>query len=56
MTNKDNKNLRNAKAEERKEEAIKAQSPGPKTAEMFKQETNDSKSKGTDEPNIIYHV
>ncbi|HEY7571897.1 MAG TPA: hypothetical protein VH796_11070 [Nitrososphaeraceae archaeon] len=48
MTNKDNKSLRNVKAEERKEEAIKAQSPGPNTAEMFRQEANDSKSKKAD--------
>jgi len=44
-----NKRQRKAKAEEHKEEAIKAQAPGPKTAEAFRQEANDKKVKNTDE-------
>jgi hypothetical protein len=39
----DNKTQRKAKVDERKEEAIKAQAPGPKTAEAFRQEAKDSK-------------
>jgi hypothetical protein len=53
MTNKDTKDLRNIKAEKRKEEAIKAQSPGPETSEVFEQEANDSKSKRSDKPNNL---
>ena len=37
-----------AKAEERKEEVIKAQTPGPKTAEVFRQEASNKKAKDTD--------
>jgi hypothetical protein len=44
-----NKRQRKAKAEEHKEEAIKAQTPGPKTAKVFRHETNDKKVKNTDE-------
>ena len=40
-----NKRQLKAKVEERKEEAIKAQTPGPKTAEAFRQEANDKKTK-----------
>ena len=43
-----NGRLRAAKAEERKEEVIKAQTPGPKTAEVFRQEASNKKAKGTD--------
>jgi len=44
-----NKRQQNAKAEERKDEAIKAQTPGPKTAEAFRQEANDKKTEDMDE-------
>jgi hypothetical protein len=44
-----NKRQRKAKAEEHKEEAIKAQAPGPKTAEAFRQEANDKKTEDIDE-------
>ncbi len=44
-----NKRQQNAKAEERKEEAIKAEAPGPKTAEAFRQEANDKKTEDMDE-------
>ena len=44
-----NKRQRKAEVEERKEEAIKAQAPGRKTAEAFRQEANDKKVKNTDE-------
>jgi hypothetical protein len=37
-----------AKAEERKEEVIKAQTPSPKTAEVFRQEASNKKAKDTD--------
>jgi hypothetical protein len=53
MTNKDTKDLRKVKAEERKKEAIKAQSPGPETSEVYEQETDDSKSKGSNKPNKL---
>ena len=47
--NKNNNSQREAKAaEERKEEVIKAQTPGPKTAEVFKQEASNKKAKDTD--------
>lgn len=52
MVNKDTSSLGNVKAEERKEEVIKAQSPGPETAEEFKQEAIDSK-KEADKPNKL---
>jgi hypothetical protein len=46
---KTNNNQREAKAaEERKEEVIKAQTPGPKTAEVFRQEASNKKAKDTD--------
>jgi hypothetical protein len=32
-------------AEDRKEEVIKAQTPGPKTAEVFRQEASNKKAK-----------
>ena len=51
MANKDTTGLRNLKAEELKEEVIKAQSPGPKTAEMFKQETIDNKKEADKQTN-----
>jgi hypothetical protein len=44
-----NKGQRKAKAEERKEEAINAQSPGPRTAEAFRQEANDKKTEDINE-------
>jgi hypothetical protein len=53
MTNKNTKDLRNVKTEERKEEAIKAQSPGPETSKVFEQEANNSKSKRSDKPNRL---
>ncbi|HEY7082814.1 MAG TPA: hypothetical protein VH500_24235 [Nitrososphaeraceae archaeon] len=53
MINKDTKDLRNVKAEELKEETIKAQSPGPETSEVFEQEANNSKSKESDKPNKL---
>ncbi len=53
MANKDTKGLRYIKAKERKEEIIKAQSPGPKTAGAFKQEAIDSKSKEADTTNEL---
>ena len=40
-----NKRQQNAKVEERKEEAIKAQAPGPKTAEAFRQEAKTKRPK-----------
>jgi len=43
-----NKRQQNAKAEERKDEAIKAQTPGPKTAEAFRQDANDTKTEEID--------
>ena len=36
------------RTEERKEEVIKAQTPGPKTAEVFRQEASNKKAKDTD--------
>lgn len=44
-----NKRQRKAEVEEREEEAIKAQAPGPKTAEAFRQEANDKKTEDIDE-------
>jgi hypothetical protein len=44
-----NKRQQNAKTEERKEEAIRAQSPGPQTAEAFRQEANDKKTEDLNE-------
>ena len=44
-----NNRQQNTKAEERKEEAIKAQAPGPKTAEEFRQEANDKKTEDINE-------
>jgi hypothetical protein len=44
-----NKRQQNAKVEERKEEAIKAQAPGPKTAEVFRQEAIDKKTEDMNE-------
>ena len=43
MTYEDTRNQRNTKAEKRKEEVIKSQSPGPKTAEAFRQDAKDAK-------------
>jgi hypothetical protein len=49
MTEEKTNSQRQAKAaEERKEEAIKAQTPGPKTAEVFRQEASNKKAKDTD--------
>lgn len=49
MTDENNNSRREAKAaEERKEEVIKAQTPGPKTAEVFRQEASNKKAKDTD--------
>jgi hypothetical protein len=39
-----NKRQLKAKAEEHKEEAIKAQTPGPNTAKVFRQEASDKKA------------
>jgi hypothetical protein len=39
---------RRIKTTKRKEEVIKAQTPGPKTAEAFRQEASDKKSNNTD--------
>jgi hypothetical protein len=44
-----NKRQRKAEVEEREEEAIKAQAPGPKTAGAFRQEANDKKTEDIDE-------
>jgi hypothetical protein len=44
-----NKRQRKAKVEEHKEEAIKAQAPGPKTAEAFRHEASDKKTEDVDE-------
>ncbi len=48
-----NKRQQNAKAEERKEEAIKAQSPGPKTAEAFRQDAQKDAQKDRRPKRII---
>jgi hypothetical protein len=51
MTYEDTRNQRKTKAEKRKEEVIKSQSPGPKTAEAFRQDAkdaNDTKTKEID--------
>ena len=49
MADENNNSQREAKgAEERKEEVIKAQTPGPKTAEVFRQEASNKKAKDTD--------
>ncbi|MGA7897498.1 MAG: hypothetical protein WCA39_01400 [Nitrososphaeraceae archaeon] len=45
MADEDTNSQRSAKAEERKEEVIKAQTPGPKTAQAFRQEASDKKGK-----------
>ena len=51
MADENNNSQREAKAakkaEERKEEVIKAQTPGPKTAEVFRQEASNKKAKDT---------
>jgi hypothetical protein len=41
-------NQRRIKTTKRKEEVIKAQTPGPKTAEEFRQGASDKKTKNTD--------
>jgi len=48
MTYEDTRNQGKTKAEKRKEEVIKSQSPGPKTAEAFRQDANDAKTKEID--------
>jgi hypothetical protein len=51
MADENNNSQREAKAaevEECKEEVIKAQTPGPKTAEVFRQEASNKKAKDTD--------
>lgn len=44
MTYEDTRNQGKTKAEKRKEEVIKSQSPGAKTAEAFRQDANDAKT------------
>ena len=48
VTDEDARNRGKAKAEERKEEVIKSQTPSPKTAEAFRQDANDTKAKEID--------
>jgi hypothetical protein len=48
MTYEDTRNQGKTKAEKRKEEVIKSQSPGPKTAEAFRQDAKDTKTKKID--------
>ncbi len=45
MTDKDISSQRRTKAEELKEEVIKAQTPGPKTAEACRQEASNKMTK-----------
>ena len=48
MTYEDTRNQGKTKAEKRKEEVIKSQSPGPETAEALRQDANDTKTKEID--------
>jgi hypothetical protein len=47
MADENNNSQREAKAAEKRKEVIKAQAPGPKTAEVFRQEASNKKAKDT---------